>query len=108
MESTWLVLKVREGPGPTSVHQECDIHAILVCPHSFVPSQGTDELRSSLWLPCELGSDVPAVGKEQALLRVGGLSLGPSLKCPSPVCPFLSGALLALQLILGKRGAHSF
>lgn len=48
VESTWLVLKVREGPGPTTVHQECDIHAILVCPHSFVPSQGTDELEAPL------------------------------------------------------------
>lgn len=65
------------------MHQKSDIHTILVYPHSFVPSQGSDELGSSLWLLCELGSDVPALGKEQALLKVGGLSLGPSLKCPS-------------------------
>lgn len=83
MESTWLILKMREGPGATSIHQESDVHAILAHPNSFVPSQGTDELGNSLWLPCERGSDVPALGKEQALLRVGGLSLGPSLKCPS-------------------------
>lgn len=74
---------MREGPGATNTHRESDVHAILVCPNSFVPSQGIDELGNSLWLPCEHGSDVPALGKEQALLRVGGLSLGPSLKCPS-------------------------
>lgn len=32
-----------------SIHQESDVHTILVCPNSFVPSQGTDELGNSLW-----------------------------------------------------------
>ena len=48
------VLQMREGPGATSVHQESDIHAILY-PHSFVLSQGTDELGSSPWLCVSLG-----------------------------------------------------
>lgn len=61
------------------------------------PPQGTDELRGSC---TRSGSEVPARGKDLALIGVGGLSLGRVVQASSSSL-FLG--LAALQLILGRK-----